>query len=322
MQLKKLEAYGFKSFADKIEVDFDRGITAIVGPNGSGKSNISDAIKWVLGEQNVRNIRGVKAEDIIFAGSESRRSMGVAEVSLYFDNNDGTLPVDFREVVVTRRLFRTGESEFYINKSRCRLKDIVNLFADSGIGHDSMGIISQNKMDEILRAMHRPDTKEEISTLLAKLRQRIPGVVIRSTFIVGFPGETEAQYQELKAFLEEQRFDHVGIFTYSKEEDTAAAEMPNQVPEEIMEDRYHDLKATQSLISQELNQQLEGQVLEVLVEGHTDEGMPYGRSYRQADDVDDNVYIEDDTTSKVGDMVKVRILQGFTEDLVGELADV
>ena len=103
MQLKKLEAYGFKSFADKIEVDFDRGITAIVGPNGSGKSNISDAIKWVLGEQNVRNIRGVKAEDIIFAGSESRRSMGVAEVSLYFDNNDGTLPVDFREVVVTRR---------------------------------------------------------------------------------------------------------------------------------------------------------------------------------------------------------------------------
>lgn len=151
MQLKKLEAYGFKSFADKIDVEFDKGITAIVGPNGSGKSNISDAIKWVLGEQNVRNLRGVKAEDIIFTGSESRRAMGVAEVSLYFDN-DGTLPVDFREVVVTRRLFRSGESEYYINKSRCRLKDITNLFADSGIGHDSMGIISQNKMDEILNA--------------------------------------------------------------------------------------------------------------------------------------------------------------------------
>ena len=173
MQLKKLEAYGFKSFADKIEVDFDRGITAIVGPNGSGKSNISDAIKWVLGEQNVRNIRGVKAEDIIFAGSESRRSMGVAEVSLYFDNNDGTLPVDFREVVVTRRLFRTGESEFYINKSRCRLKDIVNLFADSGIGHDSMGIISQNKMDEILNA--RPEEKRlffEEAAGISKYRSR------------------------------------------------------------------------------------------------------------------------------------------------------
>lgn len=200
--------------------------------------------------------------------------------------------------------------------------ELIDLIAQEEKLVKYVDIPLQHANNEILRAMHRPDTKEEISTLLAKLRQRIPGVVIRSTFIVGFPGETEAQYQELKAFLEEQRFDHVGIFTYSKEEDTAAAEMPNQVPEEIMEDRYHDLKATQSLISQELNQQLEGQVLEVLVEGHTDEGMPYGRSYRQADDVDDNVYIEDDTTSKVGDMVKVRILQGFTEDLVGELADV
>ena len=172
LQLKKLEAYGFKSFADKIEVDFDKGITAIVGPNGSGKSNISDAIKWVLGEQNVRNIRGVKAEDVIFAGSESRRPMGVAEVSLYFDN-DGTLPVDFSEVVVTRRLFRSGESEFYINKSRCRLKDIVNLFADSGIGHDSMGIISQNKMDEILNA--RPEEKRlffEEAAGISKYRSR------------------------------------------------------------------------------------------------------------------------------------------------------
>lgn len=200
--------------------------------------------------------------------------------------------------------------------------ELIDLLAQEEKLVKYVDIPLQHANNEILRAMHRPDTKEEISTLLAKLRQRIPGVVIRSTFIVGFPGETEAQYQELKAFLEEQRFDHVGIFTYSKEEDTAAAAMPNQVPEEIMEDRYHDLKATQSLISQELNQQLEGQVLEVLVEGHTDEGMPYGRSYRQADDVDDNVYIEDDTTSKVGDMVKVRILQGFTEDLVGELADV
>lgn len=151
LQLKKIEAYGFKSFADRIDVDFDKGITAIVGPNGSGKSNISDAIKWVLGEQNVRNLRGTKAEDIIFNGSDSRRAMGVAEVSLFFAN-DGTLPVDFNEVVVTRRLFRNGESEFYINKSRCRLKDIVNLFADTGIGYDSMGIISQNKMDEILNA--------------------------------------------------------------------------------------------------------------------------------------------------------------------------
>ena len=172
MQLKRLEAYGFKSFADKIDVDFDKGITAIVGPNGSGKSNISDAIKWVLGEQNVRNIRGTKAEDVIFNGSSSRRAMGVAEVSLVFDN-DGTLPVDFQEVTITRRLFRNGDSEFYINRSRCRLKDITNLFADTGIGHDSMGIISQNKIDDILNA--RPEERRlffEEAAGITKYRNR------------------------------------------------------------------------------------------------------------------------------------------------------
>jgi chromosome segregation protein len=151
LQLKRLEAYGFKSFADKIEIEFDKGITAIVGPNGSGKSNITDAIRWVLGEQNIRNLRGLKSEDIIFAGSVSRRALGLAEVSLIFDN-DGGLPVDFKEVAVTRRLFRSGESEFYINKTRCRLKDIYDLFADTGLGHDGMSIISQNKMDEILNS--------------------------------------------------------------------------------------------------------------------------------------------------------------------------
>ena len=151
MQLKRLEAYGFKSFADKVDIEFDKGITAIVGPNWSRKINITDAIKWVLGEQNVRNLRGIKAEDIIFTGSASRKPMGVAEVSLVFDN-DGTLPVDFQEVVITRRLFRNGDSEFYINKSRCRLKDISNLFADTGLGHDGMGIISQNRIDEVLNA--------------------------------------------------------------------------------------------------------------------------------------------------------------------------
>lgn len=151
MQLKRLEAYGFKSFADKINIDFDRGITAIVGPNGSGKSNITDAIRWVLGEQNIRNLRGTKAEDIIFTGSAARKALGVAEVSLVFDNS-GELPVDFKEVVVTRRIFRSGESEFYINRSRCRLKDIYNLFADTGIGHDGMSIIGQNRIDDILNS--------------------------------------------------------------------------------------------------------------------------------------------------------------------------
>lgn len=152
MQLKRLEAYGFKSFADKINLEFDNGITAIVGPNGSGKSNITDAVRWVLGEQNARSLRATKAEDIIFTGSATRHALGVAEVTLYFDNSDGTLPVDFREVAVTRRLYRSGDSEFYINKSKCRLKDIYNLFADTGIGHDGMSIIGQNRIDDILNA--------------------------------------------------------------------------------------------------------------------------------------------------------------------------
>lgn len=173
LQLKKLEAYGFKSFANKIEVDFDKGITAIVGPNGSGKSNITDAIRWGLGEQNFRNLRATKSEDIIFTGSAARRALGVAEVSLHLANEDGLLPLEFAEIVVTRRLFRSGESEFYINKARCRLKDIYELFADTGIGHDGISIISQNKMDEILNS--RPEEKRtflEETAGITKYRQR------------------------------------------------------------------------------------------------------------------------------------------------------
>lgn len=150
MLLKRLEAYGFKSFADRLEIEFDKGITAIVGPNGSGKSNITDAVRWVLGEQNVRNLRGTKAEDIIFAGSATRRALGAAEVSITFDNSDGRLPLDFQEVMITRRIFRSGESEFLINKTKCRLKDINNLFADTGLGKNSLSVIGQNKVDEIL----------------------------------------------------------------------------------------------------------------------------------------------------------------------------
>lgn len=152
LQLHKLEAYGFKSFADRLELEFDKGITAIVGPNGSGKSNITDAIKWVLGEQNIRNLRGQKAEDIIFSGSATRRALGIAEVSLTFDNSDGQLPLDFQEVVVTRRIFRSGESEYAINKAKCRLKDIHDLFADTGLGRDAISVISQNKIDQVLNS--------------------------------------------------------------------------------------------------------------------------------------------------------------------------
>lgn len=152
MQLLRLELRGFKSFADKTIVKFSPGMTAIVGPNGSGKSNITDAMRWVLGESNVRNLRGQRSEDVIFAGTEKRKPLSTAEVTLVFDNSDGQLPVERAEVAVTRRLYRTGESEFFINKQACRLKDIHLLLADTGLGKDSMAIIGQNRVDAILNS--------------------------------------------------------------------------------------------------------------------------------------------------------------------------
>ncbi|HZJ83220.1 MAG TPA: chromosome segregation protein SMC, partial [Clostridia bacterium] len=150
MLLKKLEMYGFKSFADRIEIQFDQGITAIVGPNGSGKSNVADAVRWVLGEQSAKSLRGSKMEDIIFSGTQIRKPLGFAEVSLTLDNTDHALPVDFSEVTITRRVFRSGESEYYINRSSCRLRDIIELFMDTGVGKEGYSIIGQGRIDEIL----------------------------------------------------------------------------------------------------------------------------------------------------------------------------
>lgn len=150
MYLKKIEIQGFKSFADKTEIEFNGGITAVVGPNGSGKSNISDALRWVLGEQSAKTLRGSKMEDVIFSGTNSRKPTGYAEVTIVLDNKDGSLPIDYSEVSVTRRVFRSGESEYYINKNSCRLKDVRELFMDTGIGKDGYSIIGQGRIDEIL----------------------------------------------------------------------------------------------------------------------------------------------------------------------------
>jgi chromosome segregation protein len=145
MNLKRLEMYGFKSFADKTVLDFKPGITSVIGPNGSGKSNISDCVRWVLGEQSVKALRGAKTEDIIFAGTQNRKSLGYAEASLVFDNSDGKLPIEYSEVTITRRLYRSGESGYFINKAPCRLKDVAELFMDTGIGKDGYSIIGQRK---------------------------------------------------------------------------------------------------------------------------------------------------------------------------------
>ena len=150
MYLKRLEMYGFKSFADKTVLEFMPGITTVIGPNGSGKSNISDCILWILGEQSMKSLRGQKAEDIIFSGTQNRKSLGFAEGSLVIDNSDGKLPIEYSEVIVTRRLYRSGESGYFINKTPCRLKDILELFMDTGIGKDGYSIIGQGKIDQIL----------------------------------------------------------------------------------------------------------------------------------------------------------------------------
>ncbi|MEB3101198.1 chromosome segregation protein SMC [Ferviditalea candida] len=168
MFLKRIELTGFKSFADKTELEFVTGITAVVGPNGSGKSNISDGIRWVLGEQSAKSLRGGKMEDVIFAGSVTRKPVNYGEVSLSLDNSDKALPLDFSEVTVTRRIHRSGESEYFINKQSCRLKDITELFMDTGIGREAYSIIGQGRIEEILssRSEERRGIFEEASGIV------------------------------------------------------------------------------------------------------------------------------------------------------------
>ena len=152
MYLKSLVLKGFKSFADRSVLALEPGIIAVVGPNGSGKSNISDAVLWVLGERNAKHLRGQAMEDVIFAGSSARKSVGIAEVDLVLDNSDGTLPVDFDEVAVTRRMYRSGESEYLINGVVARRMDVLDILHDSGLGTGTHSIISQGSLDSILQS--------------------------------------------------------------------------------------------------------------------------------------------------------------------------
>ena len=160
MRLKGIKINGFKSFADKISLSFSNGITAIVGPNGSGKSNISDAVRWVLGEQSAKMLRGAKMEDVIFSGTQKRNPMGFAEVTLILDNSDRTFHIEFDEVEVTRKVFLSGESQYMINKSACRLKDIHEIFMDTGLGRDGYSMVGQGKIEEILSS--KSDDRRQI----------------------------------------------------------------------------------------------------------------------------------------------------------------
>ncbi|MEW6661263.1 MAG: chromosome segregation protein SMC [Bacillota bacterium] len=229
MYLKGLELQGFKSFLEKVRLDFDHGITVIVGPNGSGKSNIADAIRWVLGEQSPKTLRGNKMEDVIFAGSEKRKPVGLAEVTITLDNTSGALPLEYKEISITRRVFRLGESEYFINKSPCRLKDILDLFADSGIGRESMNLISQGKVEEVLNA--RPEERralieetagiikyrnrkkealrklEETQASLNRL-QDLTAELQRQVMPLAAEAEIAQKYQVLKSELDELELSH------------------------------------------------------------------------------------------------------------------
>ena len=160
MYLKSIEVQGFKSFANKIIFEFHNGITGIVGPNGSGKSNVADAVRWVLGEQKVKQLRSSSMQDVIFSGTEMRKPQGFAYVAITLDNSDHQLAIDYDEVTVSRRIYRSGESEYLLNGSACRLKDINELFYDTGIGKEGYSIIGQGQIDKILSG--RPEDRREL----------------------------------------------------------------------------------------------------------------------------------------------------------------
>lgn len=235
MYLKRLELQGFKSFADKTVLEFRPGITSVIGPNGSGKSNISDSIRWVLGEQSMKSLRGSNSSDIIFAGTQNRKSLGFAEASIVIDNSDGKLPIEYNEVTVTRKIYRSGETGYFINKVPCRLKDILELFMDTGIGKDGYSIIGQGKIDEILsnKSEDRRKIFEEAAGIVKyrtrkqesekKLEQTKLNLLRINDILAEIEGSLEplkVQSEKAKKFLdlrEELKSIEVGLFIYNIE---------------------------------------------------------------------------------------------------------
>lgn len=213
MRLKKLYIHGFKSFADRVEMTFEHGVTGVVGPNGCGKSNISDAVRWVLGEQSARQLRGSRMEDVIFNGTEKRRRMAYCEVTLTFDNEDRSLPSDYTEVAVTRRVFRTGESEYLLNGAACRLKDVVDLFRDTGIGRDGYSIVGQGRVGEILsqKSEDRRQVFEEAAGIVkykarkSEAEKRLDNTEQNLSRIADIISELESRLEPLRLQSEDAR---------------------------------------------------------------------------------------------------------------------
>ncbi|MBQ2246057.1 MAG: 30S ribosomal protein S12 methylthiotransferase RimO, partial [Selenomonadales bacterium] len=265
----------------------------------------------------------------IIAEAKNLAEQGVREINLIAQDttNYGTdLYGERRITALLRELVKIEKIE-WIRLLYCYphnfTDDLIELMATEPKVCSYVDLPLQHISDTVLRRMNRRDTKADIEKLLKKIRERIEGVVIRSSFIVGFPGETEADFEELKEFIETQKFERVGIFTYSREAGTPAYDMEDQIPEEVKEDRYHTLMATQCVISEAINQSYEGEELTVLVEGKDSEqeGLAYGRSYREAPDIDGKIFIENEPDPAIGTFIQTEVIQGFTYDLVVEKID-
>lgn len=277
------------------------------------------AIPYVRGNYRSRTIEDIKAEVEDLASKGVKEFNIIAQDTTYYGRDIYGKPSLVELLKELAKIEKVKWLRIQYAYPHTFTDELIDLIATEDKICNYVDLPLQHAHNDVLKRMRRSDTKESVEALLNKLRTRIPGVVIRSSFIVGFPGETDSQYTTLRNFLEEQRFDKVGIFSYSREEGTPAYDMPNQVDENIMQERYHDLMSLQSKISETINIEMEGKIVDVLIEGRDDEQhMAYGRSYREAPDVDGQVFIEGDDISKVGDIVKVRILQGFDYDVVGE----
>ena len=278
------------------------------------------AIPLIRGRQISRPIEDIKAEVELLA------SKGVKEINLIAQDSTNygrdlygevKLCDLLRELVKVKKIHWIRILYLY---PQSFTDELIELIASEPKICNYVDLPLQHAADSVLKRMHRPDNRASIENLLKKLREKIPGVSIRSTFIVGYPGETDEEFEELKNFLQEQRLDKVGVFVYSPEEDTAAFKMDNQISEEVAQERYHELMSIQSLISQEVNESLKGKEFEVLIEGRDAEvdEVVEGRSYREAPEVDGQIYIENDWKSNAGDFIRVKILDGFVYDLAAE----
>lgn len=280
------------------------------------------AIPYVRGNYRSRTIEDIKAEVEHLAENGVKEFNIIAQDTTYYGRDLYGKPSLVELLKELASIEKVQWLRIQYAYPHTFTDELIDLMASEDKICKYVDLPLQHAHNDVLKRMRRSDTKESVEELLNKLRTRIPGVVIRSSFIVGFPGETDSQYTTLRNFLEEQRFDKVGIFAYSHEEGTPAYDMPNQVDENIMQERYHDLMSLQSKISETVNIEMEGKVIDVLIEGRDDEQhIAYGRSYREAPDVDGQVFIENDNVSNPGDIIKVRILQGFDYDVVGERVD-